>query len=100
MGFTTMPITLTEATKLLIDRDGEVVSASKEEYFDNMKWLHDVVKTEIKDDGITLFFTLHNQDFVEYCCVRSVDMTAPKEDSTCTTEEDMALQEGDKEDGM
>ncbi len=85
MGFTTTPITVEQAKKLVTYSDGEVVSASKEEYFDNLYWFLHVVKVAIKDDSITLFFTLDNEDFVEYCCVKSEDMTRLRE-LTCITE--------------
>ncbi len=77
MGFTTMPITVDEAKKLVqAHSDGEVVSASKEGYFDDMTWMKYVVKAEIKDDSITIFFGLQNEDFVEYCLVPSEEMSS------------------------
>jgi hypothetical protein len=72
MGFSTTPITVEDA-KHLVMSDGEVVSASKEGYFNSMRWLQDVAKAEVADDGITVFFTLLNNDFIEYCCVKSED---------------------------
>ncbi len=75
MSFDTMPISLDEAIKLVLDSDGVVVSASKEEYFDNMLWMKYCAKSELKDDSITIFFTLLNGGFVEYCCVKPEDMT-------------------------
>ncbi len=76
MGFSTMPITIEESRKLINDHEGEVVSASKEEYFNSREWMSDIEKVEIKDDSITLFFTLVNEDFVEYCLVSSEEMSS------------------------
>lgn len=74
MGFSTMPITVDDAKFLVMSYgDGEVVSASKEEYFNSMRWLQDVAKAEVADDSITVFFTLSNDDFIKYCCVKSED---------------------------
>ena len=72
MGFITTPITIDEARKLVMESDGEVVSASQEDYFNNRSWLQCAVKAEIRDDGITLHFELPNADFVEYCLVKDI----------------------------
>lgn len=72
MEYNTTPITVDEALKLIDSSDGEVVSASREEYFSNItSWSWQVAKAEIADDSITIIFRLHNDDFVVYCCVRS-----------------------------
>ncbi len=77
MGFSTTPITVEEAKEIInkTGNEGEVVSAGKEEYFNDMEWLKYVAKAELKDDSLTIFFTLHNADFVEYCCVKSEEMS-------------------------
>lgn len=75
MGFSTIPITVDEALKLIDSSDGEVVSASQEKYFNNREWMQYTVKAEIADDSITIIFRLHNDDSVVYCCVKSEDMT-------------------------
>lgn len=78
MGFNTTPITLEEARQLIKDSNGEVVSASKEEYFSNTDWFSNSVMAEITDDGITLYFTQVDGDFIEYCCVKQSDMTSKR----------------------
>ncbi len=77
MGYTTTPITVDQGRELVNCNisEGEVVSASQEKYFDSFGWMQEIAKAELKDDSITIFFTLHNEDFVEYCCVNSEDMT-------------------------
>ena len=75
MGFSTMPITVGESEKLVRDSDGEVVSATHKKYFNNKDWLELVEKAAIEDDGITIIFTVYSTDFIEYCCVKSTEMT-------------------------
>ncbi len=77
MGFCTTPITIEQAKELVGGSDGEVVSASKEVYFEGWRfplylWFYNVIKAELKDDGITLFLTLPDNDFVEYCTVKDI----------------------------
>ena len=60
-----MPITVPEAQEL-IACGGEVLSASKMEYFGNTKWLVDAVKAEVGNDSETILFTLANGDIVEF----------------------------------
>jgi hypothetical protein len=85
MGFITTPITNEEARQLVKNSEGEVVSASNEKYLYNLNknWLLLVAKAEIADDSITIFFTLINGDFVEYCCVNSDDRTTRKGEIKC-----------------
>ncbi len=75
MGFSTMPITKEEAKKLLDEHEGEVVSASKFEYFDNTDWFDKTERFELADDSITIFFRLPDRGFVEYCLVKTEDMS-------------------------
>ncbi len=87
MGFSTTPITVEQAKELLqCHNQGEVVSASKCIYFDNMQWMEDIAKAEIKDDGVTIFLTLYNEDFVEYSFVIPVDMPQQLYDEILTKE--------------
>ncbi len=75
MGFSTTPITLEEAKKLIqCHSEGEVVSATEKEYFSNFSWMFLAESAEVKDDGITLFFRLPDNGFVEYCLVLAEDM--------------------------
>ncbi len=73
MGFSTTPIEVEQARLLVSGSDGEVVSASKPEYFNNTDWMQFAASAEIKDDSITLLFRLRNSDFVEYCVVKDID---------------------------
>ncbi len=73
MSFCTTPIEVDKARLLVSGSDGEVVSASKAEYFGNTDWMQFTASAEIKDDSITLFFRLRNSDFVEYCIVKDID---------------------------
>ncbi len=75
MGFSTTPITLEQAKELVqCHNEGEVVSATKEEYFGNFDWMALVETAEVKDDGLTIFFRLPDDGFVEYCFVKVEDM--------------------------
>jgi hypothetical protein len=65
MGFSTMPITILEAKKL-IKEGGEVVEASKLEYFHGTEWLDDATSAEIKDSGGEVIITLPNASFVVF----------------------------------
>ncbi len=76
MGYSTTPITLDQARKLVNDSEGEVVSASHEKYFDGIELFQEAEKAEIKDDGLTIFFRLPDNGFIEYCLVRQEDMTS------------------------
>ncbi len=72
MGFSTTPITVEQAKKLIAETDGEVVSASTLKDMTDMDWFSRIAKAAIQDDGITVFLTLDNDDFVEYCTVKDI----------------------------
>jgi hypothetical protein len=65
MGFSTIPITVAEARRLVFD-GGEVIEASELGYFGNIKWLDDIAFAEIKDDSREIIITLKNTDFVVF----------------------------------
>lgn len=67
MGYCTEQIDINIALKMTVN-GGEVVSASRESYFLADDWNNEIAHCELKDDEITLFFTLSNGDFVEYKC--------------------------------
>ena len=64
MGYSTRHIDTEVAKKLAVG--GEVVSASKAQYFCNDDWKKLVGMAEIKDDNKTIFFGLAMGCFVEY----------------------------------
>jgi hypothetical protein len=71
MGYSTSPIDTEVAKKLAVG--GEVVSASKEEYFTGDDWKKLVGMAEIKDDNLTIFFGLAMGCFVEYELTKEVE---------------------------
>jgi hypothetical protein len=64
MGYSTHIIDTEGAKRLAVG--GEVVSASKEKYFDSDDWKKLVVIAELKDDNKTIYFGLACGCFVEY----------------------------------
>jgi len=65
MGYSTQEIDIDSAL-YFCKKDGEVISASELEYFNNLNWIKNIARAEKKDDGKTIFFTLKNFDFVEF----------------------------------
>ncbi len=68
MGFTTVEFDVDKTLVVIAAHplEGAVVAASKEEYFGGLPKRSDIKKVDAKDDGVTFFFTLNNDDFVEY----------------------------------
>jgi hypothetical protein len=69
MGYCTKPILKGDAL-FKVALGGEVVSASKVEYFDDYAWTERIVDVQLKDDNKTIFFQLDKKgqegEFVEF----------------------------------
>lgn len=64
MGYSTRDIDKDDA--LYMAKDGKVICASDESYFNCSYWRDRVVSAEIRDDNKVIIFDLFNGDFVEY----------------------------------
>jgi len=64
MGYDTREISQISAFNLIRYQKREVTEASKLEYFNSYNWKKQVIKTELREDDNSLYFTLVNGDFV------------------------------------